>query len=674
MPIAQFYTIKDNRYKVISGQIDGTNPPIPGTIDRIFVCTTSGGIFTLNYLYYDNGISWIEIVPFNELFINVSLDLLGGTVEFIGHRLYGWNTGTVSWNLLNSDASNGGDVVGPNSSTDNTVSRFDGITGKLIQNSDVIINDSGDIETTGTITSGLVNGRDISSDGSTLDSHTSDGTIHYVQTAIDHTVISNIGTNSHVAIDSHIANISGNPHSVTKANIGLGNVTDDAQLKRSSGDFGVFTLKLLPVSGDVALIEDSEDSSNKKYITLGSISHTILTNIGVKSHTAIDTHIDDSTIHYAQTLIDHTNLLNKGTNTHSVIDSHISSNSNPHSVTKTQISLENVTNDSQLKRSANDFSSFTIKASLVSGDIILIEDSVDSNNKKYSTIGGISHTILSNIGTNSHVAIDSHISDGTLHYTQSNIDHTSIQNIGTNSHASIDTHISSISNPHSVTKTQVSLGNVTNDAQLKRSAGDFNSFTLKSSPISTDIVLIEDSADSNNKKKVTVSSLTGGGGGDVVGPASSTDNAIVRFDSTTGKLIQDSNVTINDTGDTNHGNHDVTNAKTVTFNGVGLVTPSGGIITCEFDLYQKIIANLSDQSSLTIQLNEPIGVGNFILILKQGSTTPTTSITWATEGTHAIYGSLTYGTTANDRTLIGLFYDGTDWYVSSSDMPQILAS
>lgn len=40
----------------------------------------------------------------------------------------------------------------------------------------------------------------------------------------------------------------------------------------------------------------------------------------------------------------------------------------------------------------------------------------------------------------------------------------------------------------------------------------------------------------------------GGGSGDVVGPASSTDNAIARFDSTTGKLIEDSSVTINDTG------------------------------------------------------------------------------------------------------------------------------
>lgn len=40
----------------------------------------------------------------------------------------------------------------------------------------------------------------------------------------------------------------------------------------------------------------------------------------------------------------------------------------------------------------------------------------------------------------------------------------------------------------------------------------------------------------------------GGGVGDVIGPASSTDNAITRFDGTTGKLIQNSTVTINDDG------------------------------------------------------------------------------------------------------------------------------
>lgn len=42
---------------------------------------------------------------------------------------------------------------------------------------------------------------------------------------------------------------------------------------------------------------------------------------------------------------------------------------------------------------------------------------------------------------------------------------------------------------------------------------------------------------------------TGVGQGDVTGPASSTDNAIARFDSTTGKIIQNSAVTISDAGE-----------------------------------------------------------------------------------------------------------------------------
>ncbi len=46
----------------------------------------------------------------------------------------------------------------------------------------------------------------------------------------------------------------------------------------------------------------------------------------------------------------------------------------------------------------------------------------------------------------------------------------------------------------------------------------------------------------NDTTGETTIAATGGGGGsgDVVGPASSTDNAIARFDSTTGKLIQNS--------------------------------------------------------------------------------------------------------------------------------------
>ena len=40
----------------------------------------------------------------------------------------------------------------------------------------------------------------------------------------------------------------------------------------------------------------------------------------------------------------------------------------------------------------------------------------------------------------------------------------------------------------------------------------------------------------------------GSGSGDVVGPASATDNAITRYDGTTGKLIQNSTITLDDNG------------------------------------------------------------------------------------------------------------------------------
>ncbi|NDG33136.1 hypothetical protein EB118_24095 [bacterium] len=56
------------------------------------------------------------------------------------------------------------------------------------------------------------------------------------------------------------------------------------------------------------------------------------------------------------------------------------------------------------------------------------------------------------------------------------------------------------------------------------------------------------------------------GTGDVVGPASATDNAVVRFDGTTGKLVQNSAVTVADT------TGDITGGK---FNGLTVTTTTG---------------------------------------------------------------------------------------------------
>jgi hypothetical protein len=96
-----------------------------------------------------------------------------------------------------------GDVVGPASSTDNTLPRFDGIGGKTLQGSGVVVDDSNNVSGMGTlasgthtitgnlVVSGTVDGRDVSADGTTLDGHT---TTLATKADVNFTINSQIGT------------------------------------------------------------------------------------------------------------------------------------------------------------------------------------------------------------------------------------------------------------------------------------------------------------------------------------------------------------------------------------------------------------------------------------------------------------------------------------------------
>ena len=93
---------------------------------------------------------------------------------------YGTSTGTV--------ADGGVVALCPPSSTDNAIARWDGTTGRILQNSDVIVSDKGDLSGIDSISlSGTIDGRDISVDAA-----------HFTDTA--------------------------NPHAVSKGQVGLGNV------------------------------------------------------------------------------------------------------------------------------------------------------------------------------------------------------------------------------------------------------------------------------------------------------------------------------------------------------------------------------------------------------------------------------------------------------------------
>ena len=121
----------------------------------------------------------------------------------------------------------------------------------------------------------------------------------------------------------------------------------------------------------------------------------------------------------------------------------------------------------------------------------------------------------------------------------------------------------------------------------------------------------------------TETALSGGGGsGDVVGPASSTDNAVARFDLATGKLIQNSVVLIDDVGvvtgitqlNVDNLRLDGNVLSTTNTNGDLTLTPNGtGTVIVSTDLdVDNININANTISSLDTNGNillDPNGTG-----------------------------------------------------------------
>lgn len=112
-----------------------------------------------------------------------------------------------------------------------------------------------------------------------------------------------------------------------------------------------------------------------------------------------------------------------------------------------------------------------------------------------------------------------------------------------------------------------------------------------------------------------------GSGGDVVGPASATDNAIARFDTTTGKLLQNSVVTIDDSGNISGANSistidyaqlDTTAAASIALGklrwNVDTATAAFGIIdgTTEVNIGQQMYAYVTNAESVTITAGQAV--------------------------------------------------------------------
>ena len=83
---------------IVLGQIDGGGSiPSASPAGRMFICTTTGTIYTVKYLYYANGSSWEEVIPSEGLSVAVTDALTGGTIEFEADHKYIWDADGSTW-------------------------------------------------------------------------------------------------------------------------------------------------------------------------------------------------------------------------------------------------------------------------------------------------------------------------------------------------------------------------------------------------------------------------------------------------------------------------------------------------------------------------------------------------------------------------------------------------
>lgn len=261
-------------------------------------------------------------------------------------------------------------------------------------------------------------------------------------------------------VDSHISNTS-NPHNVTKVQLGLGNVTDDAQVKRTELGVTVATLEdgkvpssqlpsyvddvleyesitLFPEIGEGGKIYISTND-NLSYRWTGTqyieISKSLA--LGETSSTA---YAGDKGKQLSELLSSEVTRATEAEQSISTtLSNHTSNISNPHHVTKEQVGLGNVDNTSDINKpiSALTQSALDNKVDKIEGKSLVLDSEIEK---------------LSGLSTQSN--IDSSISIA--------------KQSGDNAQSSINLHINDITNPHSVTKAQVGLDNVDNTSDLSK--------------------------------------------------------------------------------------------------------------------------------------------------------------------------------------------------------------
>ncbi|KKL25918.1 hypothetical protein LCGC14_2400490, partial [marine sediment metagenome] len=217
-------------------------------------------------------------------------------------------------------------------------------------------------------------------------------------------------TNKAVPSANHIILIEDSDAAAVKKHILIGDLESmltiidaDAIHDNVASEISIITYKGSPVGADFILIEDSGAANVKKHILISDI----LAMVGGGGDMAKATYdIDnDGIVDKAENIDDGAGNAKSAAE----VKSHIDSTANPHSVTKTQVSLANVIDALQLKNVSNTWITELTAAKTVPSpsDLFIMEDSDALGDKVYATYANLetqmNHDNLRNFLADEHL-------------------------------------------------------------------------------------------------------------------------------------------------------------------------------------------------------------------------------------------------------------------------------